>query len=76
MAIARCEVCSHAEGLKKQYPHEHAPVEGLANRRPILCGGPGCKRLALIWLTDEEEEQYRRGGRDFTVLRHNTVQVK
>jgi hypothetical protein len=76
MAIARCEICGNQQGTKQRYPHSHtpAPETGIHIRR-ILCGAPNCTREALIWLTDEEEAEYRRGERSFMVLRHHHVRV-
>src|SRR5690349_6215188 len=66
MASARCETCGGPQGLKQNYTHPHDQIP-LPNKH-ILCGGPNCARLALIWLTDEEEQQYLQGVRVFRVL--------
>jgi hypothetical protein len=41
----------------------------------IPCGAPNCARWALIWLSDVEEAEYRRGLRSFRVQLHGAVQV-
>jgi hypothetical protein len=70
MAAARCETCGPPEGLKLDYTHLHTPVGS-----SILCGAPTCNRPAYVWLTDEEEQQYLRGVRNFRIPGHPQVQV-
>jgi hypothetical protein len=75
MALARCATCGRPQGFKLNYthPHEQAPP---ANH-VVLCGAKGCTRLAKIWLTDDEEEQYVQGVRDFRVGHHvGKVRIK
>jgi hypothetical protein len=74
MAIARCEACGEPKGTKQPYPHCHTPTSISAVPR-IPCGAPNCAREALIWLTDAEEDEYRRGLRRFRVLQYRHVQV-
>lgn len=75
MAIARCEVCGKPQGMKQDYVHPHATTEASPVNPRILCGATSCVRIAAIWLTDAEEEEYRRGLRSFKVLQHQHVQV-
>jgi hypothetical protein len=65
MALARCKECGSPQGLKHKYPYIHS---GMANR--ILCGTRTCTASASVWLTDEEEQQYSHGRRDFKVSNH------
>jgi hypothetical protein len=75
MALARCGTCGSPQGLKDNYAHAHGQIS-LPNKR-VLCGAPSCIRLALIWLTDTEEQQYARGVRVFRVSnRALEVQVR
>ena len=73
MALARCEKCGHPQGLKLNYNHLHAPAPSVSSR--ILCGVTTCNRPAYIWLTDEEEQQYLHGQRNFRLSNH-AVQVQ
>ena len=62
--------------MKQEYPHPHMVVlETRSEDRRIPCGAPNCARAGLIWLTDAEEAEYRRGLRSFRVLQHREVQV-
>jgi len=72
MASARCEKCGSPQGLKQSYTHSH----GLASpEKRILCGTPSCTGSALIWLTDDEEQQYIQGVRAFRVRYSEDVQL-
>jgi hypothetical protein len=51
MALARCVTCGRQQGLKRSYTHPHEQICLPANH-VVLCGGDGCTRLAMIWLTD------------------------
>ena len=73
MALARCETCGRPQGLKQNYSHFHSPDS--SRHRVILCGAANCTRRALIWLTDEEEREYRGGERNFRLSSH-AIQVK
>jgi hypothetical protein len=73
MASARCETCGPPRGLKQNYTHLHTPVPSMSSS--ILCGAPTCNRPASVWLTDEEEQQYLRGERNFRIPGHPGVQV-
>ena len=73
MASARCEKCGHPQGLKLNYTHFHTPVPSVSSS--ILCGAPTCNRPAYIWLTDEEQQQYLRGVRNFRIRGNPRVQV-
>jgi hypothetical protein len=63
MALARCETCGRPSGLKQTYSHVHAMVSS----ERLLCGAPSCTRLALVWLTEEEQHRYAGGLRVFRV---------
>lgn len=65
MASARCKTCGEPLGLKQNYTHPHDQISSPSHA--VLCGAPSCARLALIWLTDEEEAQYAQGVRVFRV---------
>jgi len=76
MAIARCETCGEPNGVKRRYPHPHTVTNQTRTEdRRIPCGAPNCSRLALVWLSDAEEAEYRRGERSFQVKQHQDVQV-
>lgn len=66
MASARSEACGSPQGLKHNYAHPHNQISS-PPKREFLCGAPSCTRLALIWLTDDQEEQYVQGVRLFRV---------
>ena len=74
MAIARCDKCGTPQGKTLKYVQFHK-LEG-GDR--IICGALNCTRPAsLIWLTEEEEEQYLQGERNFAVhYRRGRVLVK
>jgi len=65
MALARCENCGSPRGLRRSYPHVHALA--IPGNISVLCGSPSCARRALIWLTEEEEQQYFHGQRSFRI---------
>jgi hypothetical protein len=73
MALARCETCGCPEGTKQNYAHVHVPLS--FPPRHVICAKPACVRPAYIWLTDEEEQQYLRGERNFRIPGHPRVQV-
>ena len=57
--------------MKQDYWHAH-PATTTTSR--LFCGAPSCSRMATYaWLTDEEEEQYRRGTRSFRVQRYRVL---
>ena len=58
MAVARCEACGQPQGMKQDYPHPHATTEATTGNQRILCGATSCSRVAVVWLTDAEEEEY------------------
>ena len=69
MALARCVTCGRPQGLKLNYTHSHEQISLSANY-VARCGAKGCTRLAMIWLTDDEEKQYVQGIRDFRIAHH------
>jgi hypothetical protein len=69
MALARCVTCGSPQGLKHNYTHPHDQISLPANH-VVLCGASGCTQLAMIWLTDDEEQQYVRGVRAFRISHH------
>jgi hypothetical protein len=72
MALIRCESCGKPARVRQNYAHPHPAT----TTHRLMCGAPHCPRLATYaWLTDEEEEQYRRGVRRFRVQRYR-VQVE
>jgi hypothetical protein len=76
MAIARCEACGNPQGMKRSYLHPHTATTDARTGNPrILCAAMKCSRVALVWLTDAEQEEYRHGRRSFTVLRHYQAKV-
>jgi hypothetical protein len=76
MAIARCEACGQPNGTKQRYPHAHtATNQTRSEDRRIPCRAPNCSGWALVWLSDAEEAEYRRGLRSFRVMQHQEVQV-
>ena len=74
MAVARCEKCGPPKRTTRSYSHCHEL--DLPSERIIMCGATGCFQPAIVWLTDEEEAQFRDGKREFRVLRHLTVRVR
>ena len=73
MASARCEKCGHPQGLKLNYTHLHTPGPSVSGG--IFCAAPSCLRQAYIWLTDEEQQQYLQGVRNFRISGNPQVQV-
>ena len=69
MALARCATCRRPQGLKHNYTHPHDQIS-LPAKHMVFCGAKGCTRLAMIWLTDDEEKQYVQGIRDFRIAHH------
>jgi len=76
MALARCATCRRPQGLKHNYIHPHDQIS-LPAKHLDFCRAKGCTRLAMIWLTDYEEEQYVQGVRDFQIAhRVGKVRIK
>jgi len=70
MALARCKECGSPQGLKHKYPYVHSGmITGILCGAPT-CGAPTCAASASVWLTDEEEQQYSNGQRDFKISNH------
>lgn len=69
MAIARCNEHPIARETKEPYDAQALPL-GYPETAAI-CGRPGCEGPALIWLTREELNRYRSGGRVFEVKTHS-----
>ena len=71
MAVARCQQCGNPKDTKQQYPHPHSPhVE-----HGIMC--EKCSRPGLVWLSDEEEQRYKRSDeRIFSVAQYRGVQLQ
>jgi hypothetical protein len=63
MALARCDVCGSPKGRTDTYPYAHSPV-GHPNSG-VVCGKRGCENQAYLWLTEEEQENYKQGQRVF-----------
>ena len=61
MALARCESCGSPGKLKQTYAHAHAVIS--ADR--LFCGSAMCTNLAMVWLTDQEQQTYAQGVRVF-----------
>jgi hypothetical protein len=74
MASARCENCGSPQGLKHTYTHPHEQVSS-PSKKGLLCSTRNCTRLALIWLTDDEEQRYLQGVRAFRVRYSGDVQL-
>ena len=74
MALARCEKCGSPQGLKHEYTHPHDQVSS-SSKKGLLCNARKCTRLALIWLTDDEEQEYLQGVRAFGVRYAGDVQL-
>jgi hypothetical protein len=70
MALIRCETCGKPIRMRQDYPHAHPAT----STHRLFCGAPHCPRMATYaWLTDAEEEQYRRGKRSFRVQRYRVL---
>jgi hypothetical protein len=74
MASARCETCGSPQGLKHTYTHPHDQVSS-PSKKGLLCNARKCTRLAQIRLTDDEEQQYLQGVRDFGVRCSGDVRI-
>lgn len=66
MALARCEKCGVPSGRTKTYSGKRYlavghPASGL------ICGSARCRNHALVWLTFDQEEMYRKGERIFAM---------
>jgi hypothetical protein len=69
MALARCEQCGCPRGTRYNYTRAHKPL--FLPSRVVICASRKCTRLAsVIWLTDEEQQQYLRGERIFRLASH------
>jgi len=69
MALARCETCGSPAGLKQTYNHAHAVI----SVERIFCGAAMCAKLAMVWLTDEEQQTYTQGVRVFHLSKRRVV---
>jgi hypothetical protein len=76
MAVARCEECGPPKRKRRTYVHAHKLSSPLTEK--FLCAEPHCVRqVSIIWLTDEEEQEYLKGVRSFRLTgRAGTVEVK
>jgi len=73
MAIARCEKCGRPRANKPpEYSGQHPPV-GHPNSG-VVCGTKGCRNAALVWLKEDEEQEYQNGERIFDI-RTNSAKV-
>ncbi len=74
MAIARCEPCGKPRANKPPpYVAAHHPA-GHPNSG-VICGTKGCTNAAVIWLKEDEEQQYTAGERVFDI-RTNSAKVR
>jgi hypothetical protein len=74
MALARCEDCGVPDGRTKTYSGKRYFPIGFP-QSGVICGKPRCENSAIVWLTFEEENQYEKGLRIFTMA-SNTAKVK
>ena len=66
MAIARCEKRGVPSGRTKSYSgKKYLPVSHPSSG--LICGSAQCRNHALVWLTFDEEEMYRKGERIFSM---------
>jgi hypothetical protein len=65
MALGRCENCGKPAGRTRNYVRSVKPVGYPATA--ATCGCSGCKAPALVWLESDEDAQYARGQRVFTL---------
>ena len=72
MALARCDECGQVRSRKKSYAHCHDPLLSYPNS-DIICGSVDCENPAHIWLTEDEEHQYKAGQRVFQLLMHTST---
>jgi hypothetical protein len=63
MALVRCARHGKPRGRTYRYTRSVKPV-GWPDTAAI-CGGSGCTRAGLIWLTDRESGAYDQGKRVF-----------
>lgn len=71
MAIARCQKCGKPTQNVK--PPGYSNVAYLPPNYPdsgLVCGSVGCETSALIWLTLDEEKQFKSGQRIFLLPTH------
>ncbi len=78
MALARCREHGYALPEGRSYNYV-APVRfpvGYPTRSGIVCGRPRCARPARIFLTEEEQDNYKKGYRIFTFPGTDAVSVR
>ena len=67
MALARCGNCGRPHGKSGNnysanwYSPTGFPESGL------VCGSGGCSNPAKVWLLEDEDAQYKKGERIFTI---------
>lgn len=75
MAIVRCEKCGlDFSRTKHSYHGEPVTPVGYPNTAAI-CGHAGCVNPGLVWLQEDEYEEYLQGERYFRVKTF-TVKIK
>jgi len=63
MAMAKCESCGPAVGLKKRYVRQVKPLE--FSNPAVICNASGCFKPAFLWLDETEARAYDTGERYF-----------
>ena len=74
MAIVRCEVHRVRLDLAKNTYTKRTEPLGYPNTAAI-CGIANCTRPGLVWLTDQEVDEFNKGERYFRVKTY-TVKVR
>jgi hypothetical protein len=67
MALARCENCGQPRG-RGENAYSNTPRHPVNHPNSgVVCGKPGCQNAAIIWLLEQEEQEYGRGQRIFEI---------
>jgi hypothetical protein len=73
MALVRCETHGRPTRTTKRYSVAAKPLG--YPRTAAICGRQGCENAGLVWLTEDEDKEYRRGQRVFS-LPSATVKIQ
>ena len=75
MVVGRCERCGPPTETNHSYIHAGRLLSS-SNGQNLLCGKSVCAQpVSIIWLSDEEKQEYLCGQRFFKVTRMGEVRV-
>ena len=73
MASAKCDLCGMPNFGKHVYSAKPRRPVGYPDGA-LLCSMTDCHSAALVWLTRDEQREYKKGERDFAL--HHGIKVR